>query len=1015
MEESEEQKRINAEVQRQVNEALQEYAKILANASAGITNLTGKVNTASQSSAKQAEATGKSIAYQEAYNKSLEDNNKAMANLSAATQSAVIGAKQLGTAFLSTEQGFSKFGKALESAGDAAFSLGKMIGGPLGIAVGALLKGATMAAEAALKQADNTLKATDSLSKLGGAGSFTAAQVLDMGHKAGLTSGNLEVMTKAAGKANTGLAGLGSTVDGGIKAFGDMVAVSKEQRMAFQRMGVSQEELMNQQADYVKLQEISGVNLADQAKTGKNLKAASLEYAENLLRLSALTGKSADDLTKEKMIANEVYEEQIQTQMEQAKIRQLREGGFKDEADDLQRQQDNRKRAAEEYVHTFGKEQGLQMARAVRTGSFDKSTAGLATIGFDPAAEKRKLEEAKSKQEVDKITAATKNDMVEKRQTMLLNMGTAVQYGGEKLGKAVGLGSSETAQAYARMGSRDNQAANTAATNKTAGVAEGAPGAGGVTATDPAQEARNALTEAEIAAKVKLDEMVAAMNPLLNGFNTTTTAATALTAAAVLAAGALSAMALKSKMGDLLGDKGPGFEKGAKGASKAGGAMKMLGSVGNVLGKLAAPLAIGKGVYDAVEGYNSADKNLGIQGRQATTGEKLSSAAGGALSGLTFGLISPETISKSIANATGAGPDSKATLDETKKDNETKAKLQVDQTKVTTTLDGTNKDLNKVMIATKNSIDALKTAIEDLTSVASIKDATGTAESKQKKLEDIYKRLGIGAEVPTGTAPSPGGGTAPSPGGGTAPSPGGGTAPSPGGGTAPRPSGNVQSSEAQLREAGLVLKKGDVQKAGAELDPRLIDIAKQVQASVPGFMQFTGFNDQFHAEKSPRSLHAKGKAFDFVVGKKPSKEEGAKIVELMKSLGVDYGIDEYNNPSAQATGGHFHGQLKAYDGGVFEGPTAGYDVELHGREAVVPLPNPDSMITVSDKNSAEKNPLNTAMADSISSSGSSESSEMMSIFMEEFKEFMAMKIDELKDVMEEGNGISDKILTYSKV
>ena len=98
MEESEEQKRINAEVQRQVNEALQEYAKILANASAGITNLTGKVNTASQSSAKQSELTGKSIAYQEAYNKSVEDNNKAMANLSAATQSAVTGAKQFGSA-----------------------------------------------------------------------------------------------------------------------------------------------------------------------------------------------------------------------------------------------------------------------------------------------------------------------------------------------------------------------------------------------------------------------------------------------------------------------------------------------------------------------------------------------------------------------------------------------------------------------------------------------------------------------------------------------------------------------------------------------------------------------------------------------------------------------------------------------------------------------------------------------------------------------------------------------------
>jgi hypothetical protein len=35
--------------------------------------------------------------------------------------------------------------------------------------------------------------------------------------------------------------------------------------------------------------------------------------------------------------------------------------------------------------------------------------------------------------------------------------------------------------------------------------------------------------------------------------------------------------------------------------------------------------------------------------------------------------------------------------------------------------------------------------------------------------------------------------------------------------------------------------------------------------------------------------------------------------------------------------------------------------------------------------------------------------------MEQFMEFMGMKFDELKDVLEEGNGISDKILTYSKV
>jgi hypothetical protein len=347
---------------------------------------------------------------------------------------------------LSNEQGFAKYNQTLSSAGDAAMALGKNFG-LLGMGLGIAIKGLTMAAEQFTKQADNTLKATDNLSKLGGAGALTADQVLTMGHKAGLTSSNLDIMTKAAAKANTGMAGLGGTVGDGIKAFGDMTAVTKEQRMAFQRMGVSQEELMSQQADYIKLQELSGINLADQAKQGKNLKAASLDYAENLVRLSTLTGKSADDLAKEKMLANEVYEEQIQTQMEQAKIRQLRAEGRNDEAADLQRQQENRKRAAEEYVHSFGKEQGLQMARAARTGTFDQSTAGLATIGFDPASQKRKIEQAKSAEEVDAISAANREDMKKKREQMLLSAGSAVVYGGESVGKALGLGGTETAQA----------------------------------------------------------------------------------------------------------------------------------------------------------------------------------------------------------------------------------------------------------------------------------------------------------------------------------------------------------------------------------------------------------------------------------------------------------------------------------------------------------------------------------------------------------------------------------------
>jgi hypothetical protein len=150
------------------------------------------------------------------------------------------------------------------------------------------------------------------------------------------------------------------------------------------------------------------------------------------------------------------------------------------------------------------------------------------------------------------------------------------------------------------------------------------------------------------------------------------------------------------------------------------------------------------------------------------------------------------------------------------------------------------------------------------------------------------------------------------------------------------------TSKDDLAAAGLTIKKGDVQKEGAELDPRIIEMAKAVQSSIPGFSYFSGFNDAFHNEKSPTSQHTKGLAMDFVLQQKPSKEEGAKIVEMLKGMGASLAIDEYNNASAKATGGHIHAQISAKDGfsGMLSGPTGGYqpNLTMHGTEQLTVTP-----------------------------------------------------------------------------
>ena len=305
-----------------------------------------------------------------------------------------------------------------------------------------------------------------------------------------------------------------------------------------------------------------------------------------------------------------------------------------------------------------------------------------------------------------------------------------------------------------------------------------------------------------------------------------------------------------------------------------------------------------------------------------------------------------------------------------------------------------------------NKLTEKQTAIIDEKLIKSMNAETDTNNkliiSMNKVTEMLPNTLAQIIAATSGTNGAAGGGTGAAPAG--APTAGGGA-------TAP---GSVDS----LKQAGLILKKGDVQAEGKEIDPRLIEIAKQVQASVPGFMQFTGFNDEFHNENSPGSKHTKGKAFDFVLNRAPSKEEGAKILAQLKSLGIDYAQDEYNNPSSASTGGHIHGQLNAFDGGVFEPRPGGVHVNLAEaglREAAVPL-NPGEKIRVEkseqENNPPKKDPLSTVLAnDSQSGAKSDQAAQILSAL----HELMESKFDSMISAIKDGNDISDKLLKYSQV
>ena len=222
----------------------------------------------------------------------------------------------------------------------------------------------------------------------------------------------------------------------------------------------------------------------------------------------------------------------------------------------------------------------------------------------------------------------------------------------------------------------------------------------------------------------------------------------------------------------------------------------------------------------------------------------------------------------------------------------------------------------------------------------------------KKYLDSVTEILGTNLEqlqeqseqTDAGGAPGMGGGTglkipAAPPAGGM----GGGTGARAGGGQ-----GIKAASQTDLSQMGLKFDpKRDVQAEGAAISPKLIELAKNVQSLIPGFSAFTGFNDQFHNEKTPGSLHTKGQAMDFVLNKKPTREEGESIVSWLKQSGASLAVDEYNNANQFTTGGHFHAQIPAFgDGGMVDKATLALIGEK-GPEAVIPMDGKEIPLNIS--------------------------------------------------------------------
>jgi hypothetical protein len=196
------------------------------------------------------------------------------------------GVKAFGSALVNTEGGMSKYNASIASTTSGLAGLALTIP-VVGTALAGFIKVLGFAVENVTEGNDKLIKAYNDLGEIGATSSFTTSELLDLAETAGYGTRNLQGLITPVKSLGSGLIALGGSTGEGIKKFAELAATTREQRESFRRLGISQEEYTQFQADYIRTTALSGVTISRSVE--KQRKAAD-EYIETLITLAAMTG-----------------------------------------------------------------------------------------------------------------------------------------------------------------------------------------------------------------------------------------------------------------------------------------------------------------------------------------------------------------------------------------------------------------------------------------------------------------------------------------------------------------------------------------------------------------------------------------------------------------------------------------------------------------------------------------------------------------------------------------------------
>ncbi len=376
----------NDDTIRDLNESIRELTNVMQSVMGASASSQGSFNKATDAAAASTTVLSAKTKISSDQTQKAADANKKLAEVSYtlgqsfstladATKMGSSSILSFGKAMTDSREGLAKYGAAINQA-SGALSAGLSAFGPLGRVLGTLLKPLTMMVEGVLGFQDNLFEAKDELAKFGAAGRFTSEDIRQMGLASGYTSTELLKYTKMVNSAGVGLVGLGGTVNSGVAEFAKLTKITTEQRNQFQRLGVSLDDYVQNTADFVKLQTMSGRMITEEMKTSGYLQRSAKEYTENLLVLSALSGESVQEQKQKQLQLAQERESQIADLATSNKIRELEKGNAADrqEAARLQKKMDLERSTVQLTSSVLGMDAAKSLQHFLKTGVYTPET-----------------------------------------------------------------------------------------------------------------------------------------------------------------------------------------------------------------------------------------------------------------------------------------------------------------------------------------------------------------------------------------------------------------------------------------------------------------------------------------------------------------------------------------------------------------------------------------------------------------------------------------------------------------